>query len=186
MIGFAMTGSFCNFEKSLKVLESLTKTYDEILPVLSYNAYQTDTRFGSAEYFNSRIEKLCCREIVHTLTGAEPLGPKIKLECLCICPCTGNTLSKLAAGIYDTPVTLAAKAHLRTSRPLVIALATNDGLSGNAESIAKMLSRKNVYFVPLSQDDPKNKPYSLVCDFSKVAETISLAMEGTQPQPIFL
>ena len=123
---------------------------------------------------------------MHTLTAAEPLGPKIKLDCLCICPCTGNTLSKLACGIYDTPVTLAAKAHLRTGRPLVIALATNDALAGNAESLAKMLTRKNVYFVPLRQDDPNGKPYSLVCDFGRVDETIEAAVQGRQPQPLFL
>ena len=186
MIGFAVTGSFCNFEKCLKVLESLTYQYDEILPILSENAFSTDTRFGTASYFVSRVEKLCCHEAVHTLVGAEPLGPKIKLDCLCICPCTGNTLSKLAAGIYDTPVTLAAKAHLRTGRPLVIALATNDGLSGNAESLAKMFVRKNVYFVPFGQDDPSHKPYSLVCDFDKVGQTMTLALEGKQIQPVFV
>ncbi len=185
MLGYAITGSFCNFENSLRVLERLARTQDEILPILSYNAYATDTRFGTAAYFISRVEKLCCHEVIHTLTGAEPLGPKTKLDCLCICPCTGNTLSKLACGIYDTPVTLAAKAHLRTGRPLVIALATNDALSGNAESIAKMLTRKNVYFVPLAQDDPQGKPYSLVCDFSKVAQTIENALDGKQPQPLF-
>lgn len=185
MLGFAMCGSFCSFEKTLKVLEQLTRTQDEIIPVMSYNAYSTDTRFGTAEYFVSRVEKLCCHEVVHTLTGAEPLGPKIALDCLCICPCTGNTLSKLAAGIYDTPVTLAAKAHLRSGRPLVIALASNDALSGSAESISKMLTRKNVYFVPLAQDDSRNKPYSLVCDFSKVEDTIQHALEGKQLQPIF-
>ena len=186
MLGFAVTGSFCNFEKCLKILEELSQKYDEILPILSYNAYSTDTRFGTASYFVSRIEKLCCHEAVHTLTAAEPLGPKIKLDCLCICPCTGNTLSKLACGIYDTPVTLAAKAHLRTGRPLVIALATNDALSGNAESLAKMFTRKNVYFVPLRQDDPNGKPYSLVCDFGRVDETIEAAVQGRQPQPLFL
>lgn len=185
MLGFAVTGSFCNFEKCLKILEGLSQKYDEILPILSYNAYSTDTRFGTAAYFVSRIEKLCCHEAVHTLTAAEPLGPKIKLDCLCICPCTGNTLSKLACGIYDTPVTLAAKAHLRTGRPLVIALATNDALAGNAESLAKMLTRKNVYFVPLRQDDPNGKPYSLVCDFGRVDETIEAAVQGRQPQPLF-
>lgn len=184
MLGYAVSGSFCNFEKSLKVLEQLTKTHEEIIPILSYNAYSTDTRFGSAAYFVSRVEKLCCHEAVHTLTGAEVLGPKIHLDCLCICPCTGNTLAKLACGIYDTPVTLAAKAHLRTGRPLVIALATNDALSGNAESIAKMLTRKNVYFVPLAQDDCRGKPYSLVCDFSKVEQTVRLAMEGKQLEPL--
>ena len=114
MIGFAMTGSFCNFEKALKVLEELSYKHERIIPVMSYNAYSTDTRFGTAEYVENRVEALCHEEAVHTLTGAEPLGPKIKLDCMCICPCTGNTLSKLAAGIYDTPVTLAAKAHLRS------------------------------------------------------------------------
>lgn len=185
MIGFAMTGSFCNFEKALKVLEELSYKHERIIPVMSYNAYSTDTRFGTAEYFRTRVEALCLEETVHTLTSAEPLGPKIKLDCLCICPCTGNTLSKLAAGIYDTPVTLAAKAHLRSGRPLVVALATNDALSGNAESIAKMMTRKNVYFVPMSQDDTVNKPYSLVCDFSRVGETIENALEGKQTQPVF-
>lgn len=184
MIGFAMTGSFCNFEKCLKVLETLTEKYD-VLPIMSFNAYSLDTRFGSAESFKSRVEKLCGKSIVHTLTEAEPLGPKIKLDCMCICPCTGNTLSKLASGIYDTPVTLAAKAHLRSGNPLCIALATNDGLSGNFESIARMMTRKNVYFVPLSQDDFKNKPYSLVCDFSLILNTVSAAIDGKQTQPIF-
>lgn len=184
MIGFAMTGSFCNFEKCLKVLDALTSEY-EVLPIMSFNAYSLDTRFGTAESFVSRVEALCGKSVVHTIPDAEPLGPKIKLDCMCICPCTGNTLSKLAAGIYDTPVTLAAKAHLRSGNPLCIALATNDGLSGNFESIAKMMTRKNVYFVPLSQDDFKNKPYSLVCDFSKVAETVSESIKGKQPQPIF-
>ena len=184
VIGFAMTGSFCNFEKCLKVLETLTGKYD-VLPIMSFNAYSLDTRFGSAESFISRVEALCGKSVVHTIPDAEPLGPKIKLDCLCICPCTGNTLSKLAAGIYDTPVTLAAKAHLRSGNPLCIALATNDGLSGNFESIAKMMTRKNVYFVPLSQDDFKNKPYSLVCDFSLVPHTIEATMKGTQPQPVF-
>lgn len=184
MIGFAVTGSFCNFEKMLKTLERLAQKY-EIVPIMSYNAYETDTRFGTKEYFNEKIENICKRNIVHTLTEAEPLGPKIKLECLCICPCTGNTLSKLACGIYDTPVTLAAKAHLRNGNPLVIALATNDGLSGNFESIAKMSVRKNVYFVPVSEDDSVNKPYSLVCDFGKVDETIEKAIERRQIRPMF-
>ena len=184
MIGFAMTGSFCNFEKALKVLESLTSEY-EVLPIMSFNAYNLDTRFGSSESFKSRVEELCGKSIVCTIPDAEPLGPKIKLDCMCICPCTGNTLSKLATGIYDTPVTLAAKAHLRSGSPLVISLATNDGLSGNFESIAKMMTRKNVYFVPLSQDDFKNKPYSLVCDFSKVPRTVAESMNGKQPQPVF-
>ena len=184
MIGYALTGSFCNFEKSMKVLEGLCAEY-EVQPIMSFNAYSLDTRFGLAQSFIKRVEEMCGKKIVHTLTEAEPLGPKIKLDCLCICPCTGNTLSKLASGIYDTPVTLAAKAHLRNGNPLCIALATNDGLSGNFESIAKMMTRKNVYFVPIAQDDFKNKPYSLVCDFSLVSDTVRQSMEGRQPQPVF-
>lgn len=185
MLGFALTGSFCNFERSFKVLESLCEKY-EVLPIMSYNAYSTDTRFGTADYFKERAKGLCQKEIVHTLVDAEPLGPRTKLECLCICPCTGNTLSKIACGIYDTPVTLAAKAHLRSGKPLVIALATNDALSGNTQSIAKMLTRKNIYFVPMNQDDAKNKPYSLVCDFNKVSDTIEYALKGEQIQPLFI
>lgn len=185
MIGFALSGSFCNFEKALTALEDLASGGEEIVPVMSYNSYNTDTRFGKAEYFISRVEDICKRKVIHTLTEAEPLGPKVKLDCLCICPCTGNTLSKIASGIYDTPVTLAAKAHLRSSRPLVIALATNDALSGNAESLSKMLVRKNVYFVPMTQDDFKNKPYSLVCDFAKLRETVDMAKNGEQIQPLF-
>lgn len=185
MIGFAMTGSFCNFERAFKVLETLVTKYD-VVPIMSFNAFNLDTRFGTAASFVERVEALCGKKVVSTLTEAEPLGPKIKLDAMCICPCTGNTLSKLAHGIYDTPVTLAAKAHLRSGNPLCIALATNDGLSGNFESIARMMTRKNVYFVPLSQDDFKNKPYSLVCDFSLVPDTVEKSMEGKQPQPIFL
>lgn len=184
MIGFAMTGSFCNFEKAMHVLESLVRKY-EVLPIMSVTAFSTDTRFGKKEYFTDKIESLCQKKIVHTLTAAEPLGPKIKLDCLCICPCTGNTLSKLACGIYDTPVTLASKAHLRNDGKLVVALATNDGLSGCFESIAKMSQRKNIYFVPLAEDDVKNKPYSLVCDFSTVEKTIGNALAGKSVKPMF-
>lgn len=185
MIGFAMCGSFCCFEKALKVLENLNKT-NEVIPIMSFNAYTTSTRFGEAEYFNNRIVEICNREIVHTLIDAEPLGPKIKLEYMCICPCTGNTLSKLANGIYDTPVTLAAKAHLRSGGTLIIALSTNDGLSGNLENISKLFNRKNVYFVPMFQDDIINKPYSLVCDFSLIEDTIKKAKSGEQIRPLFL
>ena len=186
MLGFAVTGSFCNFENCLKTLESLTQKYDEILPILSYNAYSTDTRFGTASYFVSRVEKLCCHEVVHTLTGAEPLGPKIKLDCLCICPCTGNTLSKLASGIYDTPVTLAAKAHLRNEAPIILAVSTNDALAGNAANIGTLLNRKHYYFVPFRQDSPQKKPRSMVADFSKLTDTVCHALQGEQIQPILL
>ena len=186
MIGFAFCGSFCNFENAFKELERLIEQGCEVLPIMSYNAYSTNTRFGKCADFIERAEKLCKRSVVHTLDEAEPLGPKIKLECLCICPCTGNTLAKLSSGICDTPVTLAAKAHLRNDRPLVLALASNDSLAGNAENFGRMLARRNVYFVPLRQDDAMAKPRSLVCDFTMLGDTIEKAMKGCQIQPILI
>lgn len=186
MIGFAICASFCNFENSFKQLENLIEKGNEVLPIMSYNAYNTDTRFGKAEDFIKRAEALCKRKVIHTLCEAEPLGPKIHLDCLCICPCTGNTLAKLSCGICDTPVTLAAKAHLRNERPLVLALASNDSLLGNAENFGRMLARRNVFFVPLRQDDAKGKPRSLVCDFSRLEETIHETKCGKQIQPIMI
>lgn len=186
MIGYAICGSFCNFENSFRQLENLVNSGNEVLPIMSYNAYSTDTRFGKAEDFIKRAEKLCGKKVIHTLKDAEPLGPKIRLECLCICPCTGNTLAKLSCGICDTPVTLAAKAHLRNERPMVIALASNDSLLGNAENFGRMLARRNVFFVPLQQDDATGKPRSLVCDFSMVEQTITEAKCGKQIQPIII
>ncbi len=186
VIGFAICGSFCNISNAFVQLENLQSKYGDILPIMSYNVYTTDTRFGKASELISKTEDLTGKKIVHSLTEAEPLGPKVPLECLCICPCTGNTLAKLANGICDTPVTLAAKAHLRNDRPLVIALASNDGLSGNAENLGKMLARRNVYFVPIRQDDALKKPRSLVCDFELLTETIEYAMKGKQIQPIMI
>lgn len=186
MIGFAMCGSFCNFSYALRELEKLVKSGETVVPIMSYNVCNTDTRFGKAGDFIKRTEELCGRKVVMTIEEAEPLGPKIKLDCLAICPCTGNTLAKLSNGICDTPVTLAAKAHMRNDRPLVIALASNDGLSGNAENFGRMLARRNVFFVPLRQDDAKGKPRSLVCDFERLGETILKAREGVQIQPILI
>ena len=186
MIGFAMCGSFCNMENAFKELEKLVASGEEVLPIMSYNVYNTDTRFGYAVDFIFRAESICKRKVVHSIDEAEPLGPKIKLDCLCICPCTGNTLAKLSSGICDTPVTLAAKAHLRNDRPLVIALASNDSLSLNAENLGRMLARRNVYFVPLRQDDAEKKPRSMVCDFTLLAKTVEKAKAGLQIQPILL
>ena len=186
MIGFAMCGSFCNFALCFKELERMVNKGEDVLPIMSYNAYSTDTRFGKAKEHVERIENLCKKKVVSTLEDAEPLGPKIPLECLCICPCTGNTLAKLSCGMCDTPVTLAAKAHLRNDRPLVIALASNDGLCGNAENFGRMLARRNVYFVPLRQDDALKKPRSLVCEFTLLEDTVERAKKGVQMQPILL
>ena len=182
MIGFALCGSFCSFESSIRVLEKLSQTYDDILPIMSYNAYSTSTKFGNNEDFNKRITDICGKDIVHDIITAEPIGPSVKLDCLCVCPCTGNTLAKIAHGICDTPVTMAVKAQLRNARPVVLAIATNDALSGNAANIGSLLQRRNIYFVPFSQDDPDKKPRSAVCDFSKVTDTISLAMQEKQLQ----
>ena len=183
MIGFAMTGSFCNFETAFGVLERLALTH-EVLPVFSFNAASLDTRFGRAAEHIERAERICKHTVVRTLPDAEPLGPRIKLDALVICPCTGNTLAKLSHGIYDTPVTLAAKAHLRTGKPLVIALASNDAMSANFENVARMNARKHVFFVPFGEDAPFAKPYSLVCDFSKTEAALEAAMNGRQLQPM--
>ena len=186
MIGYALCGSFCTLSKSVEVLTSLREAGYEILPIMSEITATTDTRFGSAADFMQRIEAVCGRNIVRTIPEAEPLGPSIPLEALLICPCTGNTLAKIANGITDTPVCMAAKAHLRSDRPLVITLASNDALSANLRNIGTLLSRKNVYFTPLRQDDPISKPHSLVADFSLGPAALAAALEGRQLRPLFL
>ena len=183
MIGYAMCGSFCTLGRSLEILSALCMKYD-MLPIMSHITYTTDTRFGKAEAHIQKAEALCGHHIIHTVDGAEPLGPALPLEALIICPCTGNTLAKIARGITDTPVCMAAKAHLRTDRPLVLALASNDALSANLKNIAALLSRKSVYFVPMVQDDPDGKPHSMVADFSRVCETLSGAMAGVQARKL--
>ena len=153
---------------------------------MSFNAYETDTRFGESREWIDKIESVCNRKIVHTISDAEPLGPKISLDALVIAPCTGNTLAKLANGINDTPVCMAAKAHLRSDRPLVIALASNDAMSANLGNLGTLLSRKNVYFVPMRQDDPIKKPHSLVADLSLLPQTLEAALAGKQTRKLFL
>ena len=152
---------------------------------MSENVCFTDTKFGSAEDLRKRVRELCGRDIVSTIVDAEPIGPQMKLEAMIICPCTGNTLAKIASGITDTSVTMAAKAHLRSNRPLVIALASNDALSANLKNIGQLLTRKFVYFVPLYQDDPQLKPHSLIADFSLLLPTLEQAVKGNQYQKIF-
>ena len=163
----------------------LEKGYD-ILPVMSENVYYTDTKFGRADDLRKKVRELCGREIISSIVDAEPIGPKELLDILVICPCTGNTLAKLAQGITDTAVTMAAKAHLRSDRPLVIALASNDALSANLKNIGTMLNRKNVYFVPMSQDDPIKKPHSLVAEFDLLLPTLEFARTGKQYRKIFV
>lgn len=185
-VGFALCGSFCTFDKAISELKNIKMMGTDIIPIMSYNAYSTDTRFGKANDYNNKIENICENKIISTISEAEPIGPKKLLDILVIEPCTGNTLAKLANGITDTPVTLAAKAHLRNERPLVIAVSTNDALSGAAKNIGYLMNYKNVFFVPMSQDDSVNKPRSVVADFSKTAETIRLALNGLQIQPIYI
>lgn len=186
MIGFAMCGSFCTHKKALEQMSALRASGEDILPIMSENVYSTDTKFGRAEDLKKRVRDLCGRDMISSIVDAEPIGPKELLDILVICPCTGNTLAKLAAGITDTAVTMAAKAHLRSDRPLVIALASNDALSANLKNIGTMLNRKNVYFVPMSQDDPVKKPHSLVADFDLLVPTIEAARRGKQYQKIFV
>lgn len=185
-VGFALTGSFCTLETTLTAMEALAEDYPDILPIVSPAVADTDTRFGRAEDFHARITQLCGRGVVDSIREAEPIGPRKLLDVLVIAPCTGNTLAKLAAGVADTAVTMAAKAHLRCGGPVVLAVATNDGLSASAKNIGALLDKKHVYFVPFRQDDPAEKPTSLVADFSLVPETIDAALRGQQLQPVLL
>ena len=166
-------------------LEELSKKY-LIQPIMSESAYSTDTRFGKAADMAEKVEKLCGRKIIHSIKHAEPLGPSAPLEAMIILPCTGNTLAKLSHGITDTPVLMAAKAHLRQGRPLVIALFSNDALSGNLENIGRLMNRKNVYFLPMTEDDPEKKPFSLIADLSFTEKAIEYAKKGKQIMPLFV
>ena len=186
MIGFAMCGSYCTHAAALGQLRALLAEGYEVQPIVSDNVFSTDTRFGKAADLVDTLHTLCGHEAIHTIVDAEPLGPSRPMEMMIICPCTGNTLAKLAEGITDTAVTMAAKAHLRSDRPLVIALASNDALSANLKNIATLLSRKHVYFVPLVQDDPQKKPHSLVADFSLLLPTMQSAKDGKQYRRLFL
>ena len=185
-IGFALCGSFCTLGKAVEALEQLAGRYTSVWPIMSEITACTDTRFGQAEDFKKRVEEICGRSIITTVAEAEPIGPKKLLDALVICPCTGNTLAKLAHGVTDGAVTMAAKAHLRNGRPLVIAPSTNDGLSNAAPNIGTLLGRRNVYFVPFGQDDCKGKPTSLVADFTQVAAAVEAALAGEQVQPLLL
>lgn len=183
-LGFAMCGSFCTMDKAMEQLAGLGERYS-LLPVMSHNVYETDTRFGKAADFIDRAQKLTGRQVLHTIVETEPIGPKGLADAMIVCPCTGNTLSKIALGITDTPVTMAVKSTLRVGRPVIICLASNDAIGASGQNVARLLNTKNVYFVPLRQDDPVKKPFSLVADFSLLGETVELALAGKQLQPIY-
>lgn len=183
-IGFAMTGSFCTFRRVLVQLKALAAAGADITPIMSTAAHSTDTRFGSAAGFCEGIEEICKKPIISTIAEAEPIGPQALLDLLVVAPATGNTLAKLAAGITDSSVTLAVKAHLRNSRPVLLAVSTNDGLGNAAKNIGTLLNAKNIYFVPFTQDDFENKPNSLVADMTLIPEACRMALEYKQLQPI--
>ena len=184
-IGFAMCGSFCTFQNTFPVIEELSAQYN-LIPILSFNACSIDSSFGSAQSHIQRLTEICGKAPLCTIAEVEPIGPKKLLDALIIAPCTGNTLSKLAHSIADTPVTMAAKSHLRNGGPILIAVSTNDALAGAAENIGKLLTRKHYFFVPFGQDDPQSKPTSLVADFKKIPQALTAALEGYQLQPILL
>ena len=185
VLGLALCGSYCTYEKLFAVAEKLAEQYD-IVPIMSDTAAETDSRFGTAVEHMKKLMALSGKRVVCTIEDAEPLGPKQPMDALLIAPCTGNTMAKLAHGITDSAVTMAAKAHLRNGRPVIIAFSTNDGLSGSAENIGRLLNRKNIYFVPFGQDDPINKPCSLQADFSKLGATVEAALTERQIQPLLI
>ena len=184
-IGFAMCGSFCTYSSAFPVMTALARTH-QLIPILSFNAATIDSRFGTAKEHIHLAQEICGRDPICSIGDAEPIGPKKLLDILVIAPCTGNTLAKLAHGIADTPVTMAAKSHLRNGRPLLIAPATNDALAASAENIGRLLPRKNIYFVPFCQDDPAGKPPSMIADFTCIPDAAAAATEGKQLQPVLL
>jgi dipicolinate synthase subunit B len=183
-IGYVFTGSFCTFSKSIEILKKIKSKKANILPIMSYNSYNLDTKFGTAKEIINQIEEISQNKVINTIQGAEPIGPKHLTDIMIIAPASGNTMSKLANDIIDTPATIAAKSHLRNEKPLVIAPSTNNGLSGNAMNIGKLLNMKNYYFVPFKQDNPITKPRSIVFDPTQIIPTIEEALEGRQIQPI--
>lgn len=184
-VGFCFTGSFCTLANALDAMAELVRRGYDIVPIMSENAFYTDTRFSSAEDFSRKVEAISGRKIIHTVVDAEPLGPTVPLDALVVAPCTGNTLAKAALGITDTAATMAIKAHLRRDRPTLIALCSNDAMSQNLGNIGTMLKRKSVYFLPMCQDSPKGKPHSLVADMSRLPEALEAMWQGEQLRPVF-
>ena len=184
-LGLALCGSYCTFDKVLPIAESLSEEFD-LTAIMSENAAETDTRFGCAENVKKRLSEITGKDVICTISGAEPVGPMKLFDAIAVAPCTGNTLAKLAGGIADTAVTMACKAHLRNGRPIVIAISTNDALATNAKNIGELLNRKNIYFVPFGQDDPQGKPTSMIADLTLLADTVEASIEGRQIQPVIL
>ena len=184
-LGLALCGSYCTFDKVLPIAESLSEKFD-LTAIMSENAAETDTRFGCAENVKKRLSEITGKDVICTISGAEPVGPMKLFDAIAVAPCTGNTLAKLAGGIADTAVTMACKAHLRNGRPIVIAISTNDALGTNAKNIGELLNRKNIYFVPFGQDDPQGKPTSMIADLTLLADTVEASIEGRQIQPVIL
>lgn len=183
-IGFAVTGSFCTLTRALAAAETLKEAGADLYPVFSETVQTMDTKFGQAVYWENAFKDVCGRKIIKTIVDAEPIGPGDFLDGMVVVPCSGNTLSKLAGGITDSPVLMAVKAHLRNGRPTVLAISTNDGLSKSLQNIAALLNSKNIYLVPFGQDDPVKKPYSLVAQMEMTKDTLELALDGVQIQPV--
>lgn len=183
-IGFAVCGSFCTFSKVMPQVGKLAELGAEVYPIMSETAFSTDTRFGAAKDFTDYLQKTTGHNIINTVKGAEPIGPKGFLDAVVIAPCTGNTAAKIANGVTDSCVSMAAKANLRNRKPLVIAISTNDALGANAKNIGLLLNSQNVFFVPFGQDDCVNKPDSLVADMDRIIPTLEFALEGSQIQPL--
>lgn len=185
-IGFVFTGSFCTFKKTIPQMKKLKDLGADILPIMSFNSYNMDTKFGKAKDFRKEIEEICEKEIIHTIQGAEPIGPSHLTDIMIVAPASGNTISKLASDIIDTPATMAVKSHLRNNLPVVIAPSTNNGLGANMASIGALINRRNYYFVPFKQDNPITKPRSIVFDPEYIVKTVELALNGEQIEPILL
>lgn len=183
-IGFALTGSFCTFDKAIEQMEALKSAGNSVTAIMSDNAYSFDTKFGKAVDFRQRIEEITQTPIIHTIQQAEPIGPQKMFDILLIEPCTGNTLAKIAAGIVDTAVTMAVKSHLRNSRPVLIAISTNDALGNAAKNIGALMNMRNMYFVPMGQDNIVGKPRSVVADFACTELALNSSLNGIQMQPI--
>ena len=185
-IGFVLTGSFCTFSKTIPQIKKLKELGADLLPIMSFNSYELDTKFGKAEDFIKEIEDICKKKIIHTIQDAEPIGPSHLTDIMIVAPATGNTMSKLACDIIDTPATMAVKSHLRNNLPVVIAPSTNNGLGSNMTSIAALINRRNYYFVPFKQDNPLTKPRSIVFAPDYILKTIEFALDGEQIEPILL